>query len=200
MRSGINQENMPPQNTQVPPSAPVPPPVNPGNLAPAGPGFQLDSLTKNPKFMDTVKTFAIYGTIFSVVSWLVSMLTYSMRYSGYGYSRSFSFVSLVPTVIYAIIANIIGGIIFYFIFNYIRDFIKGSAFLSKYINSIFTLFWIPTLVWTVIGLVLAILPVLASLFLGFLFIGLIISSVAHLIMYYFYSKAISKKLQNYYPW
>ena len=190
-------------NNQVPPAPSIPTPPTPptpllNNTQPA-PVFQLDSLTKNQKFMETVKAFANYGTILSVAKWLVS--SFSTTLLGHYYYSSFNLALIIPVAIYALIYSALGGVAFYFLFTYVRDFIKDSAFLSKHIYSIFTLFWIPTLVGSVIMAIFAILPVLATIFLGFgLFLSIIISFVANLVLYYFYAKTVSAKIQSYYPW
>lgn len=194
---------MPPQNNSgqvpsVPPSS--------------GASFSVDSLKSNQKFIETVKVFAIYGTLVYVANTVVSMVIGTLGWSSYGY---FNVGALISAVIMGAIGSAIGGAIFYFLYNPINGWIKRNAFVSKHINSIFTLFWKPFLVGTIISAIfglLALLPLMgvgasmyalsayAGMSFGGLFIGLIIGFVAHIIIYYFYSKAMAAKLTPLYQW
>ena len=180
-------------NNQVPPVTPTP-------SVPTPPAFQVDSLMKNQKLVETVKTFAIYGTVLAVARTLINYLASSVFFHVGGYSLNIAGV-LVSTVISGLIFSAIGGVIFYFVFDWIKGFIKGSAFLSKYINNLFTFFWIPTLVGSVVVFILAALPLLSLLSLGIIIlVSVAISLVTNLALYYFYAKTVSAKLQSYYPW
>ncbi len=207
-----NTNTQPTQNPQpqVPPQAAQP------TAAPAAApavDFSVDSLTKNTKLMSTIKTFVIYGGILSVVNVVVGFVTSSVEgHFAYTYS-GFGVVALIFAAITGVIAGAIGGVIFYYIFAPVRDFIKGNSFLSKYIHSIFTLFWIPSLVGSVIGGILGLLGLLSlgALVVGVagaygaasmltMFISVVIAFVAHLAISYFYAKALSAKLSATYPW
>jgi len=193
---------MPPQN-QTPLQAPPPTPSSSS-------GFSVDSLKNNHKFIETVKTFAIYGTIVYVANAVVGMLVGTLGWSRYG--SYFNVGSIIQSIIMGAIVSAIGGAEFYYFYNPVNGWIKRNAFVSKHINSIFSLFWKPFLVGTIIGAIfglLAILPLLgvgatisvyAGMSFGGLFIGLIIGFVAHIIIYYFYSKAMAAKLTPLYQW
>jgi hypothetical protein len=200
----------------TPPAPPVPPnpPVNNaqfnqvppnqqyGNVPPAN-NNPIDSLTKNPKFMETVKVVAIYGAIFSIINYLIGYVSNSIFLTKYygAFKLSIPFSALFSFAISAAIGGIIGGVLFYFLYNPIKNFVKGSSFLSKYIHDMFTLFWKPTLTFTVIAFVFALLPILATIFISpKIFLSIIISSVVQLVLFYIYAKKLSEKLEKYYPW
>jgi len=195
---------MPPQNNgQVPPRPPY-------SQSP-GTGFNVDSLQKNQKFMETIKTFAIYGSIVYLVNAIVSMVISAFSWSAY-YS-AFNIGALFVALIVGIIGSAIGGAIFYFLYDPIHNWVKRSGFLSRYIHDMFTLFWKPFLVGTIISAAFGLLGMLglgaavvgitggygAASF-GGLFIGWIIAFVAHIAVYYWYSKTVSTKLTPFYPW
>jgi len=189
----------------VPQPTPVPPPVTPASPVPpvngaAAAGAQLDAFTKNPKFIETIKTFVIYSALLNIALWLINVIQYSLLQTRY-YPYKINFGHIVPTLFYGLIYGAIAGIVFYFAFNFIRDYIKASARASKYIYSIFTLFWAPSLWGNIAVAILAILPLLTVLFIsGRMFLGIIISFVGNVFAYYIYSKIISSKLQALYPW
>jgi hypothetical protein len=197
---------MPPQSNQVPPVPPVPP-----SPQPVGSGFQVDSLQKNPKFITTLKTFAIYGPILMVINFVVAIITSGFRYGFY--AGIFAVPALIMAIISGVIGGLIGGAIFYFLYDPIHNWVKRSAFLSKYIHDMFTLFWIPSLVFLVIGAIFGLLGLmslgavavgLAGVYgaasVGGAFIGVVISFVVNIAVYYWYSKTISSKLTPLYPW
>lgn len=190
------------QNAQVPPSTP---PSNPAA------GFNMDSLTKNPKFMETVKTFAIYGSIVNLVNALVNMMVSTLGWSSY--HTVFNIGGLIVALIMGAIFAAIGGAIFFFLYGPIHEWIKRNGFLSRHIYDMFTLFWKPFLVGTIIGAAFGLLGMLglgatmiavtsgyAAASFGALFIGWIVALVVHVAVYYWYSKTISGKLSQYYPW
>lgn len=197
---------MPPQQNQVPPAPPVPP-----SPQPAGAGFSVDSLQKNQKFMVTLKTFAIYGTIVYVVNAVVSMLVSSFHFSQY--YNPFSIGALIFVIIAGVIGFAIGAAIFYFLYDPIHNWVKRTPFLSKYIHDMFTLMWKPYLVIIIISAAFGLLGMLglgalavsvaggygAASF-GGLFIGWLISFVVQIAVYYWYAKTVSAKLTPYYPW
>jgi hypothetical protein len=201
-----NTTPQPTQNPQqqVPPQAP--------NAAPAA-DFSMDSITKDAKMIGTIKTFVIYGIILAVVNVVVGFVTASIEgHFAYSYS-GFGVAPLIFGVITGAIGGAIGGVLFHYLFAPVRDFIKGNAFLSKYIHSIFTLFWMPSLVGSVIGGVLGLLGLLSlgALAVGVagaygaasvltMFISVVITFAAHVAISYFYAKAISAKLSATYTW
>lgn len=197
---------MPPQsNNQFPPQSSNSTPPAPG------PGFSVDSLQKNQKFIETLKTFVIYGSIVYLVNAIVSMIISTFRWSSY-YS-TFSVGVLVMALIVGAIGSAICGVLFFFLYDPIHNWVKRSSFLSRYIHDMFTLFWKPFLVGTIIGAALGLLGMLglgAAVVgvtggygvpsFGGLFIGWIIAFIAHIAVYYWYSKTVSAKLSSYYPW
>ena len=167
----------------------------------------MDSLQKNKKFMDTVKIFAIYGTIVAVINAAVPMFVSTFAYAGpYSY---FNIGGLVAAVVSGLIGSAIGGALFYFFYEPVHNWIKGNAFLSKHIYSMFTLFWKPFL----LGIIISALPALFSVLgvgsmmgaygvasFGGMFTGWVIILAVHVVVYYFYAKTISAKLSPQYPW
>ena len=207
---------MPPQdttNTQAPVTPPVAsqtPPVAPTPSTPS-PAFAMDSLMKDKKFMDTVKTFATYGAIVSVANVAIGIVLSAFHFAG-SYSP-LSVVALVMAFIMGAIAGAIGGALFFFFYGPIHNWVKANAFLSRYIHDMFSLFWKPFLVGTVLSAVSGLLGILgmgasiavlsagyAAVSTGSLFIGWIVAFAAHIVIYYFYSKAVSSKLIPLYPW
>ncbi len=200
---------MPPQdntNGQVPPAQNQSQQSGPSSAPHAD--FSVDSITKNKKLVETVKIFAIYGGALSVVNTLIGMIVYSIGFYSYYYT-SFNILALVGVLIGGAIGSAIGGLIFYFIYEPIRNWIKRTPFLAKYIYSLFTAFWVPFLVGTIITAALGLLNMLglgamvgayAAMGFGTLFIGWAIMLVAHVAVYYFYAKMISAKLGGLYSW
>lgn len=199
---------MPPQNNPAPAPAPAPAPSVPPSQ---NPGFNPESFTKNPKFMTTVKTFAIYVPILMVVNLVVGAITTGLRYN-FGVSV-FAVPALIMGIISGLIGGAIGGVIFYFIYDPVKNWVKGVAFLTKYIHNMFTLFWIPSLVGSIIGGVFGLLGLMSlgaiaiglagaygAASVGGAFMGVVISFVVNLVIYYFYAKTISAKLEPLYPW
>jgi len=187
---------------------PPPPPPAQGQTAQS---FDPEALTKNPKFMTTVKTFAIYIPILMVVNFVVAIITSGLKYGFY--EGIFGVAALIMAIIYGVISGAISGVVFYFIYNPVRDFVKRTPFLAKYIHNMFTLMWVPSLVGSVIGGVFGLLGLLSlgAMTVGVLgsygiasmsgaFFGVIISFVVNIVIYYFYAKTISKKLEPLYPW
>lgn len=191
---------MPPQNNvPIPPQPPV--------SQPSGPGFSIDSLQKNPKFMTTVKTFAIYIPILMLINFVVGIITSGFRYGFY--TGIFAVPALVMAIISGVIGGVIGGAIFYFFYDPIHNWVKSSPFLSKYIHDMFTLFWIPSLVGWVISCAFGLLGLMslgaiAGVYgvasIGGAFIGVVVSFVVNIAVYYWYAKTISTKLTPLYPW
>ena len=202
---------MPPQDVtnNSAPASPVPP-VNPTPTSP-NPISPMDSLMKNKKFMDTVKAFAIYGAIVSVVNSAVDMVISVFHFSGI--YNSISITGLIGALIMGAVGGIIGGALFFFFFEPAHNWIKTNAFLSHYIHDVFTLFWKPSLVGIVISAALGLLSILGlggvavGLYAGYavagiasLFVGWVIVLIVHVAVYYFYAKSISSKISSYYPW
>ncbi len=195
---------MPPQNDiPVPPK----PPYSPSS----GTGFTVDSLQKNQKFMETIKTFAIYGSIVYVINAVLGMIISAFSWSPY-YSV-FNFGVIIAALIFGAIGSAIGGAIFFFLYDPIHNWVKGNSFLSRYIHDMFTLFWKPFLVVTIISAAFGLLSMLGlgaamvaatagygSASFGGLFIGWVIAFVVHIAVYYWYSKTVSAKLTPLYPW
>ncbi len=198
----------PPQNNAPVPPAPVP--SNPSQNS--GQNFSVDLLQKNPKFIETIKTFVIYGTIMAVISSVVGMLVSVFHFSAYSDYSSFDFAALIFSIIYGAIGSAIGGVVFYFLYEPIKNWVKGSGFLSKYIHDMFTLFWKPALVGYIISGVFALLSILSigatlgaaaglvAVGFGALFVGWAVSFVVNIGVYYWYAKAVSAKLEPLYPW
>jgi hypothetical protein len=205
-------------NTPLPPTpnptvsnVPVPPSssTSAGQIPPNTTGYtpingnSVDSLMKNHKFIETVKTVAIYGAIFTLINYIVGFYSRSIfltRYYG-SYKFTIPFANFIQFAISAAIGGVIGGVLFYFFYDPIKNWVKGSAFLSKHMHNMFTLFWKPTLFFTVIGFLLSFLPILATIFVSSkLFLNIVVTSVVQLVVYYLYSKKLSEKLEQYYPW
>ncbi len=207
---------MPPQentNTQAPVTPPVvsqTPPVTPASSTPRS-TFSMDSMTKNKKFMDTIKTFVIYGAIVSVANCAVGIVISMLHFSG-----SYETVNVAVLVMSLITGAILGaicGALFFFFFGPVHNWIKNNSFLSSYIHDIFSLFWKPFLVGIVISAAFSLLSILglgasiatlsggyAVVSIGSLFIGWIIAFAANIAIYYLYAKTISSKLSSHYPW
>ena len=173
------------------------PPQNNDQIAPS-----VESLQNNQKLLETVKTFATYGFVVYLVSTIVniifSVLGWSVHYS------AFNIGALVVSLIAGTIGFAIAGAIFCFLYDPIHNWVKGSVFLSRHIYDLFTLFWKPYIVGTVISAIFGLLAILGlsvslSISAG-LFIGWVISLVVHIIVYYWYSKKVSAKLAPLYPW
>lgn len=161
--------------------------------------------------METIKTFAIYGTIVYVISAVVGMIISSLHFSTY-YS-AFNVMALIMAIIVGLIAYAIAGAVFYFLYDPIHNWVKRTPFLSKYIHDMFTLFWKPYLVIIIISAAFGLLGMLglgavavgvaggygAASF-GSLFIGWVISFVVQIAVYYWYAKTVSAKLTPFYPW
>jgi len=195
---------MPPQNNnQMPPVLPTPPLSN----QPSTPAFSIDSLQKDPKFMATMKTITIYGSIVYIISSIVGMFSTSLSYS-YHFYNALSVGALITSVVYGVIFSAISGVLFYFLYGPIHTWVKSSTFLSKYIHDMFTLLWKPFFAITVLlsayGLLSALGTIgVASAFgvsFGGLFTSIIITFVVNIVLQYFYYKMISNKLSSFYPW
>lgn len=196
---------MPPQSNPAPSSPQTPPqPYNP-NPVPVSP---INNLQKNPKFLITIKTIAIYGTLAWLISAIAGIILSSFSFSAY--YNPFSVGSLISALISGIIGSVIAGAVFYFIYDPIHNWVKGNSFLSKYIHNMFTLFWKPYLVGIIISGILCLLGLFSlsaiavgafgPVGFGGLFIGWIISFVVNVAVYYWYAKTVSAKLESYYPW
>src|SRR5579872_3228029 len=99
---------MPPQNNT---SNPTPPHQSQS--------VPMDSLVKNPKFIQTVKTFVIYGTIVAIVNVILSIIISALSWSAY--YAPFSIGALIGAVIGGIIGGIIAGILFYFFYEPVHN-------------------------------------------------------------------------------
>lgn len=177
---------------------------------------KFDSMSKDPKFKATVGIFVVCGVIFALIKYFFSMIVsgITMRL----WFSQFDFLSLLMSILYSAIAAAVGGAFFYFFFDNIKSYIKKSAFLSRHIDSLFKLFWKPSLVGFIIAAIFAILgfitigssPIARGILaftgalggpsFGSLIIGAIVTLVGNLIASYVYAKIISEKLGNYYPW
>lgn len=186
---------MPPQNNQNQQDSGV----NSNN-------FSMESLQKNKKLVETIKLFVIYGTIMSVACSLIGIVISSLHWSpSYG---GFGAGALVMAVIMGAIISAIGGFVFYFIYEPVKGWVKTNAFLSKHINSLFTLFWKPYLVVTVVQAALGLLSMLGASSMamsygasfGGMFIGWVVYFVANVALYYWYAKTITAKLASHYSW
>ena len=194
---------MPPQNNpQVPPAAPVPP-AQQSSM----PDISVASIQNNQKLKETIKTFAIYGTIMWVVSAVAGMVIASLNFADY--YNPFSVGALIYVIIYGVIGSAIGGLIFYYIYDPVHNWVKQSQFLSRYIHDMFTLFWRPFLVVTVITAIYNLLHLLGlgavtagyfAVSIGSLLVGWVIALVVRIAVYYWYAKTISAKLTSLYPW
>jgi hypothetical protein len=136
---------------------------------------------------------------------------FGFRYGSY--FGLFNVMGLIMAVIIGVVAGAVGGAIFYFLYDPLHNWVKSVALLSKYIHDMFTLFWIPSLVGSIISGAFGLLGLLSvgvvvvglagtygAASIGGAFIGVVISFAAHLAVYYFYAKAVSAKLTSYYPW
>ena len=195
---------MPPQTN----SQPTPPQDSGANATHSA--FSFESLKKNPKFIQTLKVFTIYGTITAVANALVAFVLHILSWSQYYYGVS---GGLIGAVIGGVIGGIIAGVLFFFFYEPVHNWVKRNHFLSKYIHDMFTLFWKPFLVVSVItaaaallgmiGLSTAMVPYAGgyvAIGFGSLFIGWLVTFAAHVAIYYWYSRQISAKLSLLYPW
>jgi hypothetical protein len=194
----------------------APPLLNQQSTQVQGISPKFSSATKDPKFKETVKVFLIYGIVFGLIRYAISIISDGLTRS-YWFGRS-HLTSFIPHMLYVAIGAAIGGIVFYFIFDIIKGFVKKSGFLSKHMPDLFHLFWWPALVGFVIS---AIFTLIFSILLAPLFAGLsilaygvgagtvsfvmfivawFVSLIGNLIASYIYAKMISKKLGQYYPW
>jgi hypothetical protein len=161
----------------------------------------LKKLGSNRKFIDTVKIFAIYGTLLSIAGFVLSIVISALSWSSYyhyGYYYGFNIFTLIPVIIGAAIGSAVVGVLFFFFYEPVRNWIKKVAFLSKYIHSLFTLFWIPLLVITLLDAIGELSQPFA--FWGIGLTAIAIALVGHLVIYYVYSKVISAKLASHYSW
>jgi archaellum component FlaG (FlaF/FlaG flagellin family) len=176
---------------------------------------QMSSTSRfdDPKLKETIVVFLIWGVIFYGIRYVVNLILNTFLF---GYS--FYFAGIIFSVIYAAIGAGLGGLMFYFIFDFVKNWIKKSNFLSRHIDSLFSLFWKPALVGFIVGVVFTLLgyitlmasPVgrLANAFsvysgsssLTKLLISTIIMFIVNLIISYNYAKIISNKLSKYYIW
>ncbi len=183
----------------------MPPQDNP-TPAPT-PSFNMDSFSKNPKFMTTITTFAIYVPILMVADFIVSIVASGFRYGSY--VEFFTVSALIMTIISGVVGGVVGGGIFYFLYDPVHNWIKGVSVLTKYIYNMFTLFWVPSLICSLVVAVMGLLGLsavgsIAGAYgvgsVGGAFAGVVVSLVVNLAIYYYYAKAISAKLEPLYPW
>lgn len=202
---------MPPSNNNQTPIKPVE--QSPSPQSPQAKPFDLkstiDSLKKDVKFIDTIKTFVIYGCVLWLTNDIVNMLFAHLTFSGY--HPTFNILVIVLSIIIGAISSLIGGALFYYFFDMLRDWVKANPFLSGHINSLFNLFWKPFLVSIIIGGVFGLFSVFTAKVVdveniegvatfGALFASWLIVLVLHSIIYFMYSKLITDKLRQYYKW
>jgi hypothetical protein len=172
--------------------------------------FDPNTLMKNKKFVETVKTFAIYGAVLYFIEVLAGMLLDSLRFS-YGYYSSINIFALVYALIVGAIGLGIAAIIFYFIYEPVRNWVKKTPFLAKHINSLFTLLWKPYLVIIILSALIEFLHLAGYMGMagpygayaygfGSVFIGWIVFLAIEIGAYYWFAKMVSAKLGHYYPW
>ena len=129
----------------------APPPISP--YPQSNHGYQGSS-NKEARLKDTIIIFITVGLVFSgiryFIGWISGGITWGL------WATYFGFSGLLMSLIYGAIGSGIGGLIFCYIFKPIRDFVKRT-FLSKYIFSLFRLFWVPALVGFVLSALIAIL-------------------------------------------
>jgi len=193
-----------------------PPPITPAGVQPAA-GAAKPSFTKDPKLKQTIIIFVVAGVIFQLISYVISILGNNLMLSSF--FSGFAIGAYGISIVWGAVSSGVGGLIFYFIYEPVRDWIKGIAFLSKFIHSLFTLFWIPSLVGFVISAVLTLIMFLlvgasplATAFLATagiasagptiasFFIGWVVLLGGNLAASYFYAKIVSKKLSSMYSW
>ncbi len=168
-------------------------------------------LFSNKKFVETVNIFVIYGCLLAPVNFIVDTLFSSFKLSNH-YSF-FSIMGLITSFIDGIIASALAGIVFYFLYEPIHNWIKRNTFLSKYIKSIYTMFWKPFFFFTLITSLISLFGLLGiGIFVtvftgpygllasaGLILVWLVYTAIQFAI-YYFYSKEISEKLGKIYVW
>lgn len=201
---------MPPQDTNTTNNQ-VPPQGQPSSAQASANTTSFDSLHKNPKFMVTVKTLVIYGMVINLANALVGMLMTSFSIS----SRfiPFSIIGLIFALILGAIGSAVGAVVFYYLYDPFHKWVKSVPFLAKHIHNMFTLFWKPFIVFTIISALFGLVGILhfgaavtaiaggaGVIGFGALFIGWIISLIVSVGVYYWYAKAVSAKLEQYYPW
>ena len=163
------------------------------------------------KLLETIKIFVIYGCLLGPVNFIVDTAFNSFKLSNH-YSF-FSFMGLITSFIDGVIASALAGIVFYFLYEIVKNWIKRSAFLSKHVNSVYTLFWKPFLYITIITSLFSLIGIvgigaIVTAFTGpyglFASLGLLgvwaVYTAIQIAIYYFYSKAISAKLVKFYVW
>jgi uncharacterized membrane protein len=171
----------------------------------------VSGLFSNRKFVETVKIFVIYGCLLAPVNFIVNTLFSSFKLSNH-YSF-FSIMGLITSFIDGIIASALAGIVFYFLYEIVRNWIKRSAFLSRHVNSVYTLFWKPFLYITIITSLFSLISIvglgaIVTAFTGpyglFASLGVLavwaVYTAIQIAIYYFYSKEISAKLVKFYVW
>ncbi|MDO8430432.1 MAG: hypothetical protein Q7S72_00365 [Candidatus Taylorbacteria bacterium] len=147
----------------------------------------------NKKLIETVKIFVVYGCIFWATNLVMTFIFASLS-SFLGFSPWPNIWTSGIGLIVDVIALVICGVIFYFLYNPVHDWIKRNGFLSKHIYNMFTLLWKPALVVFIVDFMFALIG------LGLFFLGNAIIMLVQLVIYYFYSKFIAKKLTPLYPW
>lgn len=169
----------------------------------------IDILRRDVKFIETVKTFVIYGCLLWLANDIINMLFAHLTFSGY--HPSFNLLVIIVSLIIGSISSLIGGILFYYFFEVLRDWIKSNPFLSGHINSLFNLFWKPFLASLIIGGIFGIFTVFTAKVanvgdiegvatFGALFASWLIILILHSIIYFMYSKLVTEKLWQYYKW
>jgi hypothetical protein len=174
----------------------------------------LDNMDMNNKLKETIKIFVTYGCLLAPINFVVGSIIGGLNFAS-GYSL-FSITGLIVSFIMGVIGSAIGGLIFYFIYDPVHNWVKGNNFLSKHITDMFTLFWKPFIVGTILSAGFGLLGILGlgaglaalggvvgsyvALGFGALFVGWIIMLAVHIVIYYFYAKIITPKLTVLYPW
>jgi hypothetical protein len=168
-------------------------------------------LAHNKKLIETIKIFVIYGCLLAPVNFIVDSVFSTFKLSIH--YPFFSVMGLITSFIDGVIASAIAGIIFYFLYEPVRNWIKRNNFLSKHINSIYTMFWKPFIIFTLITSLLKLLGLIGISFFvttltgpyGFLVsVGVILVWMVYIAtkfaVYYFYSREISGKLGKISTW
>lgn len=205
--------NVPLPPTPASPVAPalslVPPPATSSSTV--APAFDMNTIMKNDKLVSTIKTFLIFSPIIMAVNGLIGILNHNFSImSAYGMLKYINYSKLffsgvnsgivINWVLMGLIYGLIGGFLFYFIYNPIKNWVKTIEVLQPFIRDMFSMMWIPTLFFTLIGFAFSLLDLLNHTFNSGRLLSIVIPPIAQLAVSFFYSKLVSQKLQQYYPW
>jgi len=171
----------------------------------------VSGIAHNKKFIETIKIFVIYGCLIAPINFLVNSVFSAFKLSNH-YSF-FSIMGLLTSFVDGLIVLALGGIVFYFLYEPVHNWIKRNHFLSKYIHSIYTMFWKPFFFFTLITSLVSLfgligIGLLVTAFTGpygllasaGLILGWLIYTAIQFAIYYFYSREISEKLGKFYVW